>query len=677
MNPTNHSPSAFLKRNSGFLGYVFVLLLISGIAFLSFSLLGCGTNTEPSCNEEGTNHNDANMTTSIETTTSMASPVLVTASMKTLNFLPGFQPGEKLSLLLKGTWEEAGNGEMEWSPPFGVNTVEFPGKQPAPGGPPYVFKNVTPAEAAAGIPVAYKVPPPMADAGGAATTFEDELTVTKGSGLETASTVHYYAASSSVQAAVPPERASTGDPVPVWWNVVRYVDIAAPMNQTACQTLVTQGKSANAFMAWRLPVADQIVPNESYTLPLIASGDVQPWAKLISNTVQVNMPLEVRLAATKWANANLPSAPGEMWVALGVDPDASITCPAMNSDTYTISSNLSFDLSGRPQACANCVLPAYICYKTGSAAASALLGTVLNLLGSGAPRSVAGDTTCLGPAGTTLVDGNASDWFFDALDAFLNLKPSDPIEIHYLIFNNSSTAQAFTFSTTSNLPDVAWIIYPGKSDKPWEPDLDHPLTGTSVNVPGNNSFDFYIRGTTPAGATAGQYSYSMTVTGGAGANPASWKGGTILNVSSTGQLPDMNPPVAAVGVSGAAAPSPALSDQDLTYTLTVDNSGALQLTGLALTDTLPLNTTYVSCSGADSCALSGNIVTWNLASLDAGLTHSMTLVVHVNAGLEAGTLLSNTTYSVVATGQSVSASGAAVTTAIGDAFRLYLPLIKR
>ena len=98
-----------------------------------------------------------------------------------------------------------------------------------------------------------------------------------------------------------------------------------------------------------------------------------------------------------------------------------------------------------------------------------------------------------------------------------------------------------------------------------------------------------------------------------------------------------------------------------------------------LTDTLPLNTTYVSCSGADTCALTGNTITWNLASLDAGLTHSMTLVVHVNAGLPAGAHISNTTYSV-ATGQSVSANGTTVTTTvhdIGEAYQLYLPFIRK
>ena len=163
---------------------------------------------------------------------------------------------------------------------------------------------------------------------------------------------------------------------------------------------------------------------------------------------------------------------------------------------------------------------------------------------------------------------------------------------------------------------------------------------------------------------------------GSGADPASWKGNTILNVSSTGRLHDPNPPDAAVELSGSASPSPVQSGQDLTYTLTVNNSGALQLSDLVLTDTLPLNTTYASCSGADSCSLSGSTLTWNLASLDAGLTHSMILVVHVNAGLPMGTLLSNTAYSVT-TGQGVSASGTTITTSIGGQHRIYLPILVR
>jgi uncharacterized repeat protein (TIGR01451 family) len=678
MNPTDLSPIASPKQNAGFFRYVVALLLISVAAFLSFSTLGCF-----SCNDSGSN--DSNSTTSIMTSKkNMANPAPVTANVQTLSAQLAYRPGGKINLALRGAWDGAGNGRMNWSPPLGVETVEFPGLQPEPGGPPYVFTNVTLAQATAGIPVAYTVPPPITNENGVVeTSFDDDLGVFGPNSIEyqVSSTSHNYASSQSgsavIQLAGPaglPVRASSAGPFPVW-SVQRYMDISAHLDQAVCQDMVTQGKSANAFMAWRVPVADQIVPNQSYPMPLISSGAFHPLITLYYGSGSLEMPLEVRFAATKWANANLPAAPGEMWLALGLDPNATITCPVMNTDSYSFLSDLSFDLSGRPQACENCVLPAYSCYKTGSAAEAAVLGAALDLLGSDVPRAaLAGNTTCLGPAETTLVDGDTSNWLFEAFDTFLNLKPSDPIEIHYWIQNNSSSAQVFNFSTTSNLPGVTWTIYPGKSSNPWEPDLDHPLTGTSVNVPGSGWFHFYIRGVTPVGASAAQYSYAMTVTG-TSAVPTSWKGSTILNVSSTGQLPEPDPPVAAVKLSGAATPSPAHPNQDLTYTLTVNNSGALKLTSLVVTDTLPANTTYVSCSGADNCSLTDNTVTWNLASLDAWLTRSMILVVRVNGGLPAGTLLSNTAYSVT-TGQGVSASGTAVTTSV-DPYRIYLPIIKK
>jgi uncharacterized repeat protein (TIGR01451 family) len=70
------------------------------------------------------------------------------------------------------------------------------------------------------------------------------------------------------------------------------------------------------------------------------------------------------------------------------------------------------------------------------------------------------------------------------------------------------------------------------------------------------------------------------------------------------------------------------SGDTLTYTVTVNNNGNQEATGLTLTDTLPGGTTFVSASGGGA-ELAG-VVTWTAASLAAGASLSRTLTVTVN-----------------------------------------------
>jgi uncharacterized repeat protein (TIGR01451 family) len=91
----------------------------------------------------------------------------------------------------------------------------------------------------------------------------------------------------------------------------------------------------------------------------------------------------------------------------------------------------------------------------------------------------------------------------------------------------------------------------------------------------------------------------------------------------------------ALSITKAAEPVPVYSGQLLTYTLTVQNTVLGDATALPITDQVPLNTTYVSCSG-DACGESGGLVTWNLALLPAGGTAHVVLTVRVDADLPTG-----------------------------------------
>ncbi|MBN8280044.1 MAG: hypothetical protein J0M16_05510, partial [Gammaproteobacteria bacterium] len=84
--------------------------------------------------------------------------------------------------------------------------------------------------------------------------------------------------------------------------------------------------------------------------------------------------------------------------------------------------------------------------------------------------------------------------------------------------------------------------------------------------------------------------------------------------------------------------SPVATGTALTYTLTYGNRAASSsITGTTLTFPVPANTTFVSATGGGT--LSSGVVTWNLGSVPATQSGQQQVVVTVNNGLAAGTLL--------------------------------------
>jgi uncharacterized repeat protein (TIGR01451 family) len=84
-------------------------------------------------------------------------------------------------------------------------------------------------------------------------------------------------------------------------------------------------------------------------------------------------------------------------------------------------------------------------------------------------------------------------------------------------------------------------------------------------------------------------------------------------------------------------------DGVLNYTITYNNGGPGAALDAMLTDTLPLSTTFVSCSGGLSCGYvppppGSGVVTFSLGTIAAGASGSVWVSVHVDAGAPTGTL---------------------------------------
>ena len=160
----------------------------------------------------------------------------------------------------------------------------------------------------------------------------------------------------------------------------------------------------------------------------------------------------------------------------------------------------------------------------------------------------------------------------------------------------------------------------------------------SAGTGGNPSTMVTTIGTLPAGFTATLTFIATTLPA---AVPA-----LNFTASVTTTTPDQNTtdntaststpvlPVASLAVA-IAAPSPELISQNLTYNVTVTNSGPNAASNVVLTDTLPTNATFVSglasASQGQTPTISAGVLTANLGTLLANSIATVTITVIPNA----------------------------------------------
>jgi uncharacterized repeat protein (TIGR01451 family) len=109
------------------------------------------------------------------------------------------------------------------------------------------------------------------------------------------------------------------------------------------------------------------------------------------------------------------------------------------------------------------------------------------------------------------------------------------------------------------------------------------------------------------------------------------------------KFPSCNP-TADLSVTKTDSPDPVTTGNDLTYTVTVTNNGPDPATSVIVTDNLPAETTFVSCSstGGGVCGGSDNNRTVTFALLPSGASETITFVANVNCSVADGTVISNT-----------------------------------
>ena len=92
-------------------------------------------------------------------------------------------------------------------------------------------------------------------------------------------------------------------------------------------------------------------------------------------------------------------------------------------------------------------------------------------------------------------------------------------------------------------------------------------------------------------------------------------------------------------LSKSDAPDPVAAGGALVYTLNWSLSGNEAATAVVITDALPANVTFASCT--NGCTQAGGIVTWNLGAQSVGASGSVAVTVNVANPLANGTVLAN------------------------------------
>src|SRR5206468_6381836 len=118
-----------------------------------------------------------------------------------------------------------------------------------------------------------------------------------------------------------------------------------------------------------------------------------------------------------------------------------------------------------------------------------------------------------------------------------------------------------------------------------------------------------------------------------------------------------------LSISKTDAPDPVNAGSNITYTLSYSNTGNANASGVVITDTIPVNTTFVSATGGGT--LAAGVVTWNIGALSAGSSSSVQLVVQATSPLASGTVIANATYGIDSN-ETAPVAGAAITTTVSS-----------
>lgn len=468
-------------------------LLVGGI-FVALGGAGCGS-PSPSCG--GSDNTSYNSVGNTPFNASMSSPGGRTSQAAVVTRI----------LACSGT----GVTRMTWTPPPGASGFTFPGPQPQAGGPPFVFLNPP-----ASFNVSFAFPDPGAQAQKYAETLEcaaDDgsksyaglVTAVQPGGASSQPADEPQAAGQPQSATSPQAAAPGADAKPgadMVFDVKKWrTSDGQTMTTELCQDWFDWLQSEDVFAALRVPVT---VTHGALSFPLPVPFSPLDFERPVFQ-YQVDglpsgeigdVPLELRPDRATYLENNLPAAPGEHWLAMGLKSTPKVTCPAgMNDPAWEFFLSYPLDLVDKATA-----LPGYYCYEGQaeppvSAAARLLLGRDAAVQAEG--------ITCLGPQIQSLTPMPGIE--IGHPGAAWNIIPPDKADfLHYLQQNSAAEVD---LAAGSDKPGLTLAFYHGDDQAP---DTTRPITNPWT--PAGTFEFFWLVATAPQGTPPGAYTVAITAT---------------------------------------------------------------------------------------------------------------------------------------------------------------------
>jgi uncharacterized repeat protein (TIGR01451 family) len=118
----------------------------------------------------------------------------------------------------------------------------------------------------------------------------------------------------------------------------------------------------------------------------------------------------------------------------------------------------------------------------------------------------------------------------------------------------------------------------------------------------------------------------------------------IIDGQGTGTIQNDDAPSADLTITKSAPSGTYRAGDQISYTIAVTNNGPSAAETVLVTDNLPSQVAYVSCSATNGgvCGGTGNNRTVTFGTLSSGATATITLVAQINAGVAGGTKITNT-----------------------------------
>ncbi len=397
-----------------------------------------------------------------------------------------------------------------WYPPTGASNFSFSGRQPDPGGPPFVFRSVPVGDI---IPTAFDMPMTGVYGG---SELPELLTASSSASPPTTAYFRNTVGQSAAAPETPTVAAQSApqvDVVPMWQIQRWHTRDGITVTTATCQQAVDLLQSDAAFLALQVPEPPHPV-GQSALLPIY--GPVTMEFSDYDGAMDVPGKAGFRPGQFTFAANALPAKPGYIWMALGAQPSPALICPAdKQSGHWEIHTALTLDLSYAANNCEGCTLNLYVCYEgqtlpgnaaqrfvMGQAFDSALKQLTASTAGAGVQSYRDWGVTCAGPLPLQLInDPNWANWMLVGGSAQW-ITPTLTITLPHAL-EGGDFAQAAQIDLTYHAPvGTNWHWSDGTQN------ITPPVSFPGGYPPAN----VYLVGTIPAGTPAGLYTVAITAT---------------------------------------------------------------------------------------------------------------------------------------------------------------------